>query len=37
MEMILLEMNQSETWIAYGGHVCYRIGMKWAIVIEDLP
>jgi hypothetical protein len=32
-----LEINQSETRIAYGGHVCYRIGTKWAIFIEDLP
>ena len=32
-----LEINQSETRIAYGGHVCERIGMKWAIFIEDLP
>jgi hypothetical protein len=23
-----LEINQSETRIAYGGHVCYRIGTK---------
>jgi hypothetical protein len=23
-----LEINQSETRIAYGGHVCERIGMK---------
>jgi hypothetical protein len=32
-----LEINQSETRIAYGGHVCKRIGTKWAIFIEDLP
>jgi hypothetical protein len=29
--------NQSETRIACGGHVCYWIGTKWAIFIEDLP
>jgi hypothetical protein len=23
-----LEINQSETRMAYGGHVCQRIGMK---------
>jgi hypothetical protein len=32
-----LEINQSETKIAYGGHVCKRIGTKWAIFIDDLP
>ena len=32
-----LEINQSETRTACGGHVCYRIGTKGAIVIEDLP
>jgi hypothetical protein len=32
-----LEMNQSETRIACGGHVCKRIGMKLAIFIEDIP
>ena len=31
-----LEINQSETRIAFGGHVCQRIGIKWAIFIEDL-
>ena len=31
-----LEINQSEAKITYGGHVCYRIGTKWAIFIEDL-
>ena len=31
------EINQSETRIVCGGHVCYRIGTKWAIFIEDLP
>jgi hypothetical protein len=32
-----LEINQSETRIAYGAHVSWRIGTKWAIFIEDLP
>jgi len=32
-----LEINQSETRIVCGGHVCQRIGTKWAIFIEDLP
>ena len=32
-----LEIHQSETRIACGGHVCYRIGTKLAIFIEDLP
>jgi len=32
-----LEINQSEKRIASGGHVCKRIGTKWAIVTEDLP
>jgi len=32
-----LEINQSETKMAFDGHVCYRIGTKWAIFIEDLP
>jgi hypothetical protein len=32
-----LEINQSETRMACGGHVCKRIGTKWAIFIEDLP
>jgi hypothetical protein len=32
----LLEINQSETRIAFGGHVCQRIGTKLAIFIEDL-
>ena len=32
-----LEINQSETRIVCGGHVCKRIGTKWAIFIEDLP
>jgi hypothetical protein len=32
-----LEINQSETRIACGGHVCKRIGTKLAISTEDLP
>ena len=32
-----LEINQSETENSCGGHVCKRIGTKWAIFIEDLP
>ena len=32
-----LEINQSETRIVCGGHVCKRIGTKLAILIEDLP
>jgi hypothetical protein len=32
-----LEIDQSETRIAYGGHVCERIGTKWAFFPEDLP
>jgi hypothetical protein len=30
-----LEINQSETRIACGGHVCKWIGTKWALFIED--
>ena len=30
-----LEINQSETRIACGGHVCKRIGTKCAIFIKD--
>jgi hypothetical protein len=37
MEKILLEMNQSETRIACGGHICKYIGTKLAIFREDLP
>jgi hypothetical protein len=33
----ILKIGQSETIIAYGGHVCWRIGTKWALFIEDLP
>jgi hypothetical protein len=33
----LLEIDQSETRIAYGTHVCLQIGMKLAICVEDLP
>ena len=32
-----LEIDQSETRIAYGGHVCKRIETIWAKFIEDLP
>ena len=32
-----LEINQSETRIACGGHISERIGMKWAIFVEELP
>ena len=32
-----LEIDQSETSIAYGRHVCLRIEMKRAIPIEALP
>ena len=36
-QTIFLEINQSKTRIACGGHVSKRIGNKWAIFIEDLP
>ena len=32
----LLEIDQSETRMACGGHVCNRSGTKWAIFIDDL-
>jgi hypothetical protein len=32
-----LEINQSETRISCGGHVCWRIGTKLVEFIEDLP
>jgi hypothetical protein len=32
-----LEIDQSETRIACGGHVCWWIGTEWAFFIEDLP
>jgi hypothetical protein len=32
-----LEINQSETRMACSGHVCQRIGTKWAILIENIP
>ena len=32
-----LHIDQPETRIAYGSHVCQLIGMKLAIVIQDLP
>jgi hypothetical protein len=31
------KIDQSETKIACGGHVCYQIRMKCAIFIENLP
>ena len=31
-----LEIDQSETRMACGGHVYWRIGTKWAIFIDDL-
>ena len=34
---IFLEINQQETRIAYGSHVCKQIGMELAVFIEDLP
>ena len=34
---IFLGIDQSETRIAYGGHVCSGIEPKWTIFIEDLP
>ena len=33
----LKQIGQSERIIAYCGHVCYWIGTKWAILIEDMP
>ena len=33
----LLEIGQSETRIVCDDHVCQRIGMTCAILIEDLP
>jgi hypothetical protein len=36
-EEYFLEINQSETRIAFGGHVCQRIGTKLAIFIKDFP
>ena len=32
-----LEINQSEKRMACSGHVCQRIGTKWAILIENIP
>jgi hypothetical protein len=32
-----LEINQSETRIACGGHVCKWIRTKWGMFIEDRP
>jgi len=33
----VLEIDEPETRIVYGGHVCLRIKTKWAIFIEDIP
>ena len=33
----VLEIDPSETIIAYGGHVCKRIKPELAILIEDIP
>ena len=33
----ILEIDQSETRIACGGHVCYQIETKLVIFTEDLP
>jgi hypothetical protein len=30
-------MSNLYRWPSFGGHVCQRIGTKWAIFIEDLP
>jgi hypothetical protein len=32
-----VEINQSETRITFGGHVCQRIGTKLVIFIKDFP
>jgi hypothetical protein len=32
-----LEINQAETRIAFGSHVCQRIGTTLAIFIKDFP
>jgi hypothetical protein len=32
-----LEINQTETRVACGGHVCSRFRSKLALFIEDLP
>ena len=32
-----LEINQSETRIAFGGHVCQRTETKLAVFIKDFP
>jgi hypothetical protein len=36
-EKVCAEIDQSETRMTCGCHVCKRIGMKWAIYIEDFP
>jgi hypothetical protein len=37
IEEDFLEINHSETRIAFGGHVCQRIGTKLAFFIKDFP
>ena len=32
-----LEIDQLETRIAFGSHICYWIGTKLAIFIKDIP
>jgi hypothetical protein len=32
-----LKIDQTDTRIAHCGHICYQMGTKWAIFIEDLP
>jgi hypothetical protein len=36
-KIFFLEINQSETRMACGSHVCKRIATKLAIFIEDFP
>jgi hypothetical protein len=36
-QRIFLEIDQTETRIACGGHVCQQIRTKCAIFIEDCP
>jgi hypothetical protein len=36
-EKVFLEINQSETRIAFGDHVCLRIGTTFGIFIKELP
>jgi hypothetical protein len=35
-EKIFLNISQSETRIALGGHICWWNGTKWRNLIEDL-